>query len=207
MTIEEIKKFLTENSGDESVKAFMVELVSPERRQEIVNEFLSSDEGKRRVQSEADKVSNKAIETWKSNNLDKLVQERYAALHPDETPDQKRLRELEDALNNEKKERLREKLLTVAMKKAAEHKLPADIDYTAIIGEDEQSTEERLTGFAETITKWRDTQIEAAINERIGNSAKPRVAGGEPKSITEQEFIKLPAKEKAVFMETGGTIT
>lgn len=69
------------------------------------------------LDSEKDKHHNTALETWKSNNLQGLIDDAVKKANPTETPEQKRIRELEEKIaNNEKKEKL-----TALKEKALEH--------------------------------------------------------------------------------------
>ena len=74
--------------------------------------FANNDDFKSYLDSEKDKHADKALKTWKANNLDKIIQsEVLKATQVKETPEQKAIRELEaklDAMSKEK-EKLKDK--------------------------------------------------------------------------------------------------
>ena len=62
--------------------------------------FASNDDFKSFLDSEKDKHADKALKTWKANNLDKIIQsEILKATQVKETPEQKAIRELEAKLD------------------------------------------------------------------------------------------------------------
>src|SRR5690606_21288053 len=66
-----------------------------------------------------------ALETWKTNNLNALIDEEVKKRNPEETPEQKRIRELEEKIENGEKATKRAELKNKAMAYATEQKLPA----------------------------------------------------------------------------------
>ena len=77
---------------------------------EDIKAYLDTDEGKKLVQPRLDQAVSKGIDTFKTNNLDKLVQEQYAKNHPPLTDEQKRVQKLEADFNTEKSARVRSEL-------------------------------------------------------------------------------------------------
>ncbi|WP_426578881.1 hypothetical protein P5490_019880 [Bacillus altitudinis] len=76
MNIEEIKQFLAENKDDEEVKMFVGELsaVSADK----VKGFLETEEGKKVLQPRLDQHFTKGLETWKADDLEKIVEEEVS---------------------------------------------------------------------------------------------------------------------------------
>ncbi|MFC7442724.1 DUF4355 domain-containing protein [Laceyella putida] len=103
-----------------------------------------NEEGKKWLQAEKDRAVTKGIETWKNNNLDKLVQDKLNELNPPETEAEKRLRKLEQELEKERNERVRESLRNKAYKQATEKGLPVELlDF--LVADTEESTMENLS--------------------------------------------------------------
>lgn len=91
-----------------------------EVNQEVVTKFiaenpdyltsvLTTDIGLKALQPKLDTHFSKSLETWKANNLEKIVEERVSALYPNETPQAKQMREMQrqiDSINKEKESAL-----------------------------------------------------------------------------------------------------
>lgn len=120
------------------------------------------------IESENDKYHNKALKTWKENNLEKelepFITEKYPDLVTD--PTQKKLLELEKELEKERQANARKDLLAEAMKYAAEKKLPANF-VEKFLGEDLDSTKANLDGFAEDWSKG----LESLVDEKMKASS------------------------------------
>ncbi len=133
------------------------------------------------IESEQDKHHNKALETWKKNNLEKelepFIKEKYPELITD--PTQKKLLDLEKQLADEKAANARKDLLAEAMKYAAEKKLPTGF-VERFLGDDLDSTKTNLDGFADTWSKG----LESAVNERMKSKSYVPGAGEDGKSIS-----------------------
>lgn len=135
------------------------------------------------IESENDKYHNKALKTWKENNLEKelepFIKEKYPDLITD--PTQKKLLELEKQLADEKAANARKDLLTQAMKYAADKKLPASV-IEKCLGEDFDKTKEVIDSLADDWSKG----LEAIATEKMkSNSYVPGGKGsdGKPMSI------------------------
>ncbi|MEH7346463.1 DUF4355 domain-containing protein [Bacillus sp. JJ1532] len=147
MDLQAVKTFLEEQKNNEEVKAYLQGLsqVTPEG----VKTFLDTDEGKRLLQPKLDQYYTKGLDTWKSNHLQKLIDDAVSkATNPNETPEQKRIRELEEKIANSEAESLRKELKANALSQLSEKKLPTFlVDY--LIGNDEDTMTQNLTKFEE----------------------------------------------------------
>lgn len=150
---------------------------------EAFKEKIKSDTGfKAYIESENDKHHNKALKTWKENNLEKelepFIQEKYPDLVKD--PMAKKLAELEKQLADEKAANARKDLLTNAIKYAADKKLPASI-VEKCLGEDIDKTKE----FIDAVSKdWSDGLEKIATEKMKSNSYSPgKGADGKDVSI------------------------
>ncbi|WP_259425321.1 DUF4355 domain-containing protein [Bacillus velezensis] len=163
-TLEDVKKFLEENKANEEVQSYLNELsaVSADK----VNGFLDTEEGKRLIQPRLDSHFTKGLETWKTNNLGALVDEKVKELYPEETEEQKRIRKLEKELKDQKTAAQREKLLNKAVSYASEKQLPADVEVVGFfVGEDEESTMKNLGAFEEKYNAALQKAIESKFRE------------------------------------------
>lgn len=120
------------------------------------------------IESENDKYHNKALDTWKKNNLEKelepFIQEKYPDLVTD--PVKKELMEMKKELEKERAANARKDLLTEAIKYANEKKLPTGF-VDKFLGEDLDSTKVNLDGFA---TDW-SKGLETMVNEKMKSSS------------------------------------
>ncbi|MGN9161225.1 DUF4355 domain-containing protein [Clostridium sulfidigenes] len=134
------------------------------------------------IESENDKYHNKALKTWKENNLEKelepFITEKYPDLVTD--PTQKKLLELEKELEKERQVNAKKDLLAQAMKYAAEKKLPANF-VEKFLGEDLDSTKANLDSFAEDWSKGLETLVDEKM--KASSYVPGNGADGKPISI------------------------
>lgn len=162
MDLQEVKTYLETNSQDAAVVEYLSELKKPTA--EVVNSYLDSQEGVKLLQPRLDSHFSKGLQTWKDNNLSKLIDEEVAKRNPGETPEQKEIRELKAQLEQDKAERLKEKLTNVAMKKADELGLPLDL-VQHFIGADEDSTNSNLENFNSAFQTAIKTQVDSKFKQ------------------------------------------
>ncbi|CDQ22578.1 DUF4355 domain-containing protein [Halobacillus karajensis] len=178
MDLEQVKQFLNENKEDEQVKAYLNELSAPTREQ--VEGFLDTEEGKKVLQPRLDQNFTKGLNSWKENNLSKLVDERVKELYPEETEEQRRIKALEQELENQRKESQREKLMNKAVSHASENGLPTEI-VSYFLGEDEDSTMKNL----ETLKETFDTNVQKAVEQKFEKGGREIPQGDDnPKQVT-----------------------
>lgn len=126
------------------------------------------------MDSEKDKHSTKSLETWKTNNLQKLIDDAVTKANPQETPEQKRIRELEARIEASEKDSLKKDLTNRALKTLTEKKLPTDL-VNFIVGADEDTTTKNL----ETLTNIFSSHDEAIKTEILkGSSYTPPGGSG-----------------------------
>ncbi|MFP7238132.1 DUF4355 domain-containing protein [Bacillus altitudinis] len=162
MNIEEIKQFLEQNKENEEVKAFVGELsaVSADK----VKGFLETEEGKKLLQPRLDQHFTKGLETWKENNIGKIVEEEVSKRNPSKTPEQIEVEKLRKEIEAERAARNRETLVNKALKAADEKKLPKDIiDF--FIGENEDSTLENLSKLEDSFNAAVQTAVDGKFKE------------------------------------------
>jgi enoyl reductase-like protein len=187
--LEKIKKLVSDNKDDE-LKALLEGLVTPQR----VKEFLDTEDGKKLLQPILDKYHAKGLDTWKANNLEKIVEEEYQKRNPAETEEQKRLRKLEAELEREKKERVRETLKNKALSIATEKGLPIDlIDH--FVGQDENATLESLTKLEKS---WQSHTEKVVQDKFKADGRTPHKDKGEPKGTYTLDQIKGMSRDEII---------
>ena len=75
-----------------------------------IDAYLATEQGKKFIQPKLDRYFNKGLESWKTNHLETLVNDEISKRYPAETPEMKRIRELEQKLEAQSKENLRKEL-------------------------------------------------------------------------------------------------
>lgn len=145
------------------------------------------------LESENDKYFNKALGTWKENNLEKelepLIQQKYPDLITD--PAKKEAMEAKKEIEKLKAEMARKDLLNEATKYALEKKIPVKLA-EKFLGEDLESTKTNLDSFAEDWSKG----LETMVNEKMkSNSYVPgKGSDGNPLSIGASIAAQINAK-------------
>lgn len=133
------------------------------------------------MESENDKYHNKALKTWKENNLEKelepFIKEKYPDIVTD--PMAKKLADLEKQLADEKAANARKDLLAEAMKYAKDKKLPASV-VEKCLGEDFDKTKEVIDSIAEDWSKG----LEAIVTEKMKQSSYVPGNGSDGKPIS-----------------------
>jgi len=167
MNFEDVKKFLEENKGSEEVMSY-VQGINPITLDKVKSFVQSDKDAKSWIDSEKDQYHNKAFKTWETNNLQKLIEDEVSKRNPQETPEQKKIRELEDRLNQKEKEETRQKLMNESLRIASDKKLPVDL-IEHFIGSDDETTKANLLKL-ETVV---NTIKQDFANESLKNGYKP----------------------------------
>ena len=159
------------------------------------------------MDSEKDKHSKKAFETFKTNgNLDKLVNEEYEKRHPEDKKENSaelEAREAKAEVIKLRQDLLKEKLTTKAFNLATEKGLEPNLNKYISIGEDEETTKNNVIEFCNDIA-IHDEAIKTKLLK--GNSYIPPAGGAsgginpyakETFSLTKQAELEKNDPEKA----------
>lgn len=162
MNLEEIEKYLEENKDNPEVKAYLEELSRP--TEESVKGFLNSYQGQKVLQPYLDRHFTKSLETWKQNNLEKLIDEEVKKRYPEKTPEQIEIEKLRKQIEEAEKARQREALVNKALKLADEKALPKGIiDF--FIADDEENTLKNLERLEQEYSAAVQKAVEAKFKE------------------------------------------
>lgn len=171
INLEAVKKFLSDNKAKDDVKAYLGELsaVSADK----VKGFLETEEGKKLIQPKLDAHFTKGLETWKTNNLETLINDEVNKRNPGKSPEQIKIEELTKKIEDAENARNREALVNKALKVAKEKNLPDGvIDF--FIGENEEGTLANLTKLEEEYTK----AVQAAVDIKFKENGRIVSTGG-----------------------------
>ena len=194
MNLEEIKQYLEQNKDNEEVKQF-VEGLQQDKPVDVqrIEQLSQEDESiKSWLDSQKDKHTSKSLETWKTNNLDKIVAEKLKELNPDKSPEQLELEQIKQQLADMENQKTRESLKNKALTVATEKDIPTSvIDF--LIGQDEDSTVENLSTFETAMKSYVDNQVKARIND--SSYTPPASDDNNKKTFTVEEIREMSEQE------------
>lgn len=161
MEFKDVQAFIEQNKDNDDVKSYLGEL--KKFTLDDVKSFLGNNEdGKKYLQSHTDSTVTKAIDTWKTNNLTKIIDDEVKKRFPEADPKDVKMKELEAKLENMQKETLRKELTNKGIKLATEKKIPLEIvDY--LISSDEESTLRNINNIEQIFNKHVQTLVEERL--------------------------------------------
>lgn len=183
MTFEEIKEVLKEFEGTEEFNSYVSGFITGDR----VQNYLETEDGKKLVQPMLDKHFSKGIETWKTNNLSKLIDDEIKTRFPEADPKDIELADLKAQFEALQQESRRKELTIKAQTMATDKKLPVDLVHY-FIGSDEKETENNLTAFEKAFSG----AVGAAVDEKLkDHSHIPTDDKQEPLDGVTRRFMEL----------------
>jgi hypothetical protein len=160
---DEVKNYFEANKDSEDVKSFLGGFTNVDVFKEKVN---TDPNFKSFMDSEKDKHSSKSLDTWKTNNLQKLIDDEVKKRFPEADPKDTEIANLKAQFEQMQKDALHKELTNQAYKAATERKLPPDlIDF--VVGHDADSTNANL----EKITKIFAEHDEVIRKEFVKNNS------------------------------------
>jgi polyhydroxyalkanoate synthesis regulator phasin len=171
ITIEAIKTFFNDHKDDEAVKTYLSGLRSTTIDSVAISKFLETDEGKKILQPKIDQAVSRAIETYKEKTLPGLIDDGVKAkikeVHPDETPEQKQIREQNERIDKLEKRDKINNLKDLTFKQFAADKI-SEFNVLAglFLGDDEESTKGKIVQFKAILDDYVKARIKEAIPSR-----------------------------------------
>lgn len=137
---DEVKAYFDTNKDSEDVKGYIKGFTNLDG----VKNFLENNEdGKKYLNSYSDSKVTSGIESFKTNNLDKIYSERFAKENPTADPKDLAFANLQKEFENMKNASAKEKLTNKTLKQFNELKLPSElVDY--MVGSDDESTQRNI---------------------------------------------------------------
>ena len=179
--IESMKSF----EGTEDYENYVNGFVTSDR----VSKFLDTEDGKKILEPLYHSHFSKSLETWKTNNLSKLVDEEYKKRFPDADPKDTEIAKLKADFEALKAESVRKDLTNKALTIATEKKLPIElVDF--FVGEDETATTDNLNKFETAF----NAALEKMVTAKLGQSHKPD-AGDDSKGFDPTKLDGLTIDE------------
>ena len=176
---KEITDYFKNNETSEDVKNFKSSLINVDN----VKSFLENNEdGKKYINSYADQRVTKGIDTFKQNNLQKLIDDEIAKRNPSTDPKDQALAELKKEMEKMKADGARKDLTNKALKVAQEKKIPSDL-VNYFVGQDEETTKNNLDVLSKALETYAQNTKEQIL--KSGSYVPPK-----SKPITTEEQAK-----------------
>lgn len=205
LTLEQVKAFFEANKDRADIAEYLLTFATEkELTTETVNAYLETPEGKVVLQPRLDRYATQAIRTHDEKQAPVIeakikagVNEGIRKLHPEETEEQKQIREMREDMERMKKDgeqkELRNSILMEAKNRNVPLELVNDIPYPS------------LDHFKNTASIWdqiRTKEVEKLVNEKLAaNSYKPQ--GGNDKGdkvdiskLSQAELIQMEIEGK-----------
>lgn len=182
MELKEILESLKKFEGTDEYKQFVDGLFTPER----VKAFLDTSAGQQAMQPYIDRQFNKGLETWKTNNLQGLVNAEVKKRFPDADPKDVEIANIKAQLEAVQRDAARKELLIKAQSIAAEKKLPASL-IGFFVGEDEKATTKNIDVLEKAFTEAVSTSVDARLK---GDNHVPNNDKGEPMDGVTAAFLQ-----------------
>lgn len=187
---------LIENIGDEgsvdevlSQSDFAKSLIKSGLTLDAFKENLTNDKDfKAYLDSEKDKHSSKALETWKTNNLEKLLSEEIKKRFPEKDEKDIQLESLKVEIEKMKKENILKEIKNQAILMLDEKKLPKEL-LDLIVSDDLENTRSNI----EALEKVFNPYIQSAVEERVKSNSytPPKGDGSTIKNPWSKEYFNL----------------
>lgn len=194
MDIKKLIEFLKANNATPEIIQFVETLKQVDL--DTVKGFLEKDEaGKKHIQSLTDAAVTKGLATFKEKTFPTLLEDEIKKRYPDETKEQKEMRELKQSFEQLQKDNKRKDLLNKATQIAIEKKLPLKL-VEKLVGEDEESTTANLGLLESEYT----TALTAAVAEKFKEGGREPGSGnpeplGDLDKLSDTEFFAARQKK------------
>lgn len=199
MKIEEIKQFIEENKEDEGVQNLLKEYSTKPSAENLFTDYPE-------IKKEFDRQVSKAVDKHDKEKVPELVQKRLQEeMEKEDNPLKAEVKNIRNELEDWKKKaeeaeraKKREEIKNKAQQKVSEKGLPADmIDF--LVTDDEESTEENLKRFEESLEKYSNKIKESVYNNKntdVPGKDKNSTPSGEPASNASKEEWKKYLQSK-----------
>ncbi len=197
ITLDVVQNFLETHKESDDVKALTQSFVNTE----TVESFLGTDEGKKVLQPKLDKNFTKGLETWKQNNLQKMIDAEINKKFPSETEEQKQLRALQEKLEKIEKEKEYANLKSEALQELNAKGLPTSL-VDLLIADNVEATRDRINTFEKEFTTALKNGVDSEVEKRmkgIGISPESANRGNQDEKMTKEQLMEMDYNQRADF--------
>lgn len=192
-TLEELKT-LIEGGNKAAVDEFLYKAI--EKTDVALVQAVNKDV-KSVIDSEKDVHQSKALETWKTNHLDALVDAEVQKRNPDKTPEQIEIEKLKQQIAASDAKSLRKELEATALQKLnAEKAVVPDKIFAKLIGEDEATTLEMVQVYLDAAQEIRSAAIESVYDQNGGNPDRSGSTSRRNNGGKDEDFARDLAKDQ-----------
>lgn len=198
MELEQIKSYLEENKDNEDVQAYLGGFKEEAKfdLNTVKSKFEEDGEFKSFLDSAKDSHFNKALATWKENNLNGLIETEVRKRSPEKDEKDLAIQALEEKFATMEREKTYESLKNLALVEATEKGLPVELI-------------EYFIGTNEEVTKGNLSKLEQVFNSKLEDSVKNRLKDtsytppkSSNKSYSTEDFGKMTYTEKMDLLKT-----
>ena len=159
---------------------------------EDFKKFMETDEGRKVLNPMFDKRVSTAIETWKSNNIEKVINDELVKRGYVQTDEQKKMLELQNEIASIKKERDVAEKRAVALAELNAQGLNASLlDYIP------QDSEESIRNGVTTFKSILDDLVAQEVKKKTaGTGAKPKDVKQPTPQLTTKDIMKMSYRER-----------
>lgn len=165
---------------------------------EQVESFLKTSEGKKFIQPKYDTFFSNGLKTWKEKTLPTLIDEEIAKRNPEETPEQKRIRELEEKLNAQERNATVSQLKASTLQTLSEKELPSEL-VDLLPFESEEVTRNSVDKFEKMFKKYVDTTVEKRLKSQGKTPQAKQENGFESTDMTKDKLLSMSVAESTAF--------
>lgn len=186
--LEELKKIIEANKDNEYSKEIQdyLKSLNPIKAEDLSELVKTDKEAQSWFDSEKDRHFNTALETWKKNNLDKIVEEEVSKRNPELSEEQKQINDLKKQLEERDRLAKRNELKSKALQIATEKNLPVTKVLDLLVTDDEETTLSNINMLAEDINQAIQAGIEAKFKESGRHFESGLTGNGKPGSFGEE---------------------
>ena len=164
----------------------------PQYGVEDFKKFMETDEGRKILNPMFDKRVSTAIETWKTNNIDKVVNDELVKRGFVQTDEQKKMMELENEIASIRKEKEMAEKRAIALAELNANGLNATLaDY--IPHDSEESIRNGVTTFKSILD---DLVAQEVKKKTAGTGAKPQGVKQPQPQLTTKDVMKMSYRER-----------
>jgi hypothetical protein len=198
MELKEVQEFIKSNAEKPEVQSYIKGFITPDG----VKAFIDSDDGQKLIQPKLDQYFTKGLETWKTNNLQKIIDEQVNKVvtekYPKATEDQTRLHKLETDLASETGKRKRAEILMEAISYATAKGLPVEM-VKHCVKDDPDSTKAALLEYEQIVTGIKKNSVDGVFKQ-FGRT--PEKGAAEPAGMLSQADVqKMSQKDVLINRE------
>lgn len=194
LTLEQIQEALSNDATlNEQVRGIYL-------NSENIGSYLDSEDGKKFLQPKLDSYFSKGLDTWKNNNLQKLIDEEVSKRNPAETPEQKAMRELQVKMAKIESDKIKAEQVNIGQALAVEKGLPTSL-VPYFVGDNESDTRTKMNFLELEFKSMLEKQVEARLKSASATPIVNSNVGGGDSTPVAKDFMSMSYAERVELYE------